>query len=198
MKYLNAVTCLSAAQCWAVGGEHQFNAGFYVPLIQSWDGNSWVTESSPALAVLSGSLDGITCASASECWAVGGDLSPAGAPGGFIEGWDGLSWTLLSPPAPSPLNAVTCVSTGDCWAVGYTPPPIGGMYSTGVIEHWNGSTWSVVASQAQGVPYLEGVTCVSSSDCWASGSGFEHWNGTTWTLVNALETGPFSMCPAPQ
>jgi len=190
-RFLNGVTCSSAAQCWAVGGEHQFNSGIYVPLIQSWDGNAWITESSPALAGLSGSLDGIACASTSECWAVGGDATLAGAPGGFIERWTGVSWTLVSPPAPSPLESVTCVSTADCWAVGDTPAAPGGA-ATGVIENWNGSAWSVVASQAQGIPYLEGVTCVSSSDCWASGSGFEHWNGTTWTLVNVFQTGPFS------
>ena len=191
VKFLDGVTCLSAAQCWAVGGERQRNSGIYDPLIQSWDGNSWITERSPTLAGLSGSLNGITCASASECWAVGGDATLAGAPGGFIERWDGLSWTLVSALAGSPLESVTCASTTDCWAVGYSPAAPGGSAS-GVIEHWNGTTWSVVASQAQGIPFVEGVTCTASTDCWASGSGFEHWNGTVWTLVNVFQTGPFS------
>jgi hypothetical protein len=192
VTYLNGVTCLTSAQCWAVGSERSINSGLYVPLIQRWDGNSWVSESSPALAGLSAGLLGITCASASECWAVGGESTVAGASGGFIERWDGLAWTLVTPFAPSALASVTCVSTADCWAVGETPPAAPGDSASGVIENWNGSTWSVIASQAQGIPWLEGVACVSSTNCWASGSGFEHWNGAAWTLVPVFETGPFS------
>ena len=97
VTYLNGVTCLTSAQCWAVGSQRSINSGLYVPLIQRWDGNSWVSESSPALAGLSAGLLGITCASASECWAVGGESTVAGISSGFIERWDGLAWTLVTP-----------------------------------------------------------------------------------------------------
>jgi hypothetical protein len=84
------------------------------------------------------------------------------------------------------------VSAADCWAVGTVAPEVAGQPAAGVIEQWNGSAWSVVLSPPQGAPALEGVTCVSATDCWASGSGFEHWNGTSWTLDKVLQTGPFS------
>ena len=66
-------------------------------------------------------LRGVTCVSASDCWAVGGN--------GFqtlIERWDGTSWAIVSSPNTSAtqanhLNGVTCVSASDCWAVGYLP-----------------------------------------------------------------------------
>ena len=67
----------------------------------------------------------------------------------------------------------------------------------GLIEHWDGSSWSLIPSVAEPSPnggYLNGVTCVSSTDCWASGattdtngtaSGLllQHWNGATWTDI---------------
>jgi hypothetical protein len=39
---------------------------------------------------------------------------------------------------------VTCVSASDCWAVGYTVLPITGSYYQTLIEHWDGTSWSIV------------------------------------------------------
>src|SRR5207248_3662420 len=69
------------------------------------------------------------------------------------------------------LEGVTCVSGSDCWAVGYyVSDPVG--YSQTLIEHWNGTSWSVVPSpntSATQHNQLASVTCVSTSDCWAVG-----------------------------
>src|SRR5438552_2830988 len=79
---------------------------------------------------------------------------------------------------------VPATSASDGWAAGCTP-----------IEHWNGTTWSIVTSPNTGG--LSGVTCTSPSDCWAVGSyrnGFynqtliEHWNGTAWSIVTSPNT----------
>jgi hypothetical protein len=192
-RYLGGVACVSATQCWAVGAETPPGGGFEQSFIQSWNGNAWVTAASPVAAELTSGLESVACASASACWAVGEYLTAASTYGGFIEQWNGAVWTLLTPSYPgTPLQGVTCVSVTDCWAVGTVAPAVAGQPTAGVIEQWNGSTWSVVVSASQGAPGLEGVTCVSATDCWASGSGFEHWNGTSWTLYKVLQTGPFS------
>jgi len=65
-----------------------------------------------------------------------------------------------------------------------------------LIEHWNGTAWTVTAGPqlAAGVNTgLTGVAAVSPADAWAVGSycagmqGLktltEHWNGTAWTRV---------------
>jgi hypothetical protein len=91
----------------------------------------------------------------------------------------GAAWSIVSSPNKSAtqnnyLRNVTCTSASDCWAVGYynfngtTLPP-----SHTLIEHWNGTTWSIVTSPnttaTQG-NFLNDVTCTSASDCWAVGS----------------------------
>src|SRR5438105_4462155 len=68
-------------------------------------------------------LTGVTCTSASNCWAVGYFNNDA-AVQTLIERWDGSSWTTVSSPNGSAsennyLNGVTCVSASECWAVGY-------------------------------------------------------------------------------
>jgi len=75
----------------------------------------------------------------------------AGASGGIHRTVDRCLLDTGEPARAEPLESVTCVSTADCWAVGDTPAAPGGA-ATGVIENWNGSAWSVVASQAQESP----------------------------------------------
>src|SRR5207253_10400789 len=63
---------------------------------------------------------GVTCVSASDCWAVG-YYNNVSAYQTLIEHWDGSSWTTVSSPNTNPtqqnlLRSVTCVSASDCWA----------------------------------------------------------------------------------
>jgi hypothetical protein len=67
-----------------------------------------------------------------------------------------------------------------------------------LIEHWDGSAWSVVSSPNLGgatESVLQGLTVIASNDVWAVGYGrvddqfvllTEHWNGATWKVVPAL------------
>ena len=66
-----------------------------------------------------------------------------------------------------------------------------------IIEQWNGSSWSVAKGASAALPgggYLSGVTCLTSSDCWAPGSTtnatglpdgslMEQWDGSSWSIV---------------
>src|SRR5205823_4783917 len=65
-----------------------------------------------------------------------------------------------------------------------------------LIEHWNGTTWSLVTSpNPNGNGTLLGVAAVSKSNVWAVGTFnntagsshtlIEHWNGTTWSHVTS-------------
>jgi hypothetical protein len=120
---LRGVTCVSASECWAVGYYLAENAA--QTLIERWDGTSWSIVSSPnTSATQSNFLLGVTCASASECWAVGYYYNDNVISQTLIERWDGTSWAIVSSPNTSTtqsnlLYSVTCGSTPDCWAVGY-------------------------------------------------------------------------------
>ena len=199
--FLNGVTCVSEADCWVVGSYLNEATHNYQTLAEHWNGTSWqVVDSENPGSPTDNSLAGVSCASSSDCWAVG---SSGGS--GIAEHWDGTAWTLVSlPVGATPSHDITCVGASDCWAVGEYfggPNPVG--YKTR-IEHWDGATWSVVSSP-NGDPaqydnnYLNGIACTSSSDCWAvgfsnnAGTGvyatlLEHWNGTTWSIVPAPST----------
>ena len=106
------------------------------------------------------------------------------------------------------LNAVDVVSANDVWAVGFSPDPSGTpLYiRQPLTEHWNGRSWSVVASPKPGTDtYVElnGVAAISANDVWAVGhSGdpssiplqtlTEHWNGTSWNIIPSPSPGTYN------
>jgi hypothetical protein len=200
-NYLQAVTCVSASECWAVG--YSFNDNFIAQtLIERWDGTSWAIVSSPNTSTMQTNLlFGVTCVSASECWAVGYYFNDNFIPQTLIERWDGTSWAIVTSPNTDPtqnnfLVGVTCVSASECWAVG-DYYDVGSIIAQTQIEHWDGASWVIVPSPntdpAQ-ANFLVGVTCVSASECWAvgyyfSGSAYqtliERWDGTSWAIVTS-------------
>ncbi len=196
--YLEDVTCTSTSDCWVVG--YYDNIGTVQTVIKHWNGTEWASVTSPNTSTTQNNrLIGVTCASASDCWAVGdyGNAVPGDLTGyrTLIEHWDGAAWRIVTSPNTAPgqgnqLFSVTCVSASDCWAAGQ-------YYNGGdlpLVEHWNGNSWTIVISQDPGYDnYFNAITCASASDCWAVGAAtnsgntwqtlIEHWNGTVWTVV---------------
>ncbi|MEY2555611.1 MAG: hypothetical protein QOF93_755, partial [Verrucomicrobiota bacterium] len=199
---LRSVACISTSECWAVGYYHYSGSdGSYYSntpdqtLILRWNGTSWSVVTSPnSSPTQANQLSSVTCASTSQCWAVG-NYQSGGTTQTLIEEWNGTSWSIVSSAnASGELNSVACSSTSQCWAVGDVS--IGSGRQT-VIEQWNGTSWSVVSSpNFYLIQVLEGVTCASASDCWAV--GFEgsspaqtiiyHWDGTSWTFTGSPNT----------
>ena len=113
------------------------------------------------------------------------------------------AWTLVSSPNQGTLGnqlfGVAAVSASNIWAVGdYNDGPFKHDSLT-LIQHWNGSSWSIVSSPnpvtgAYNFDRLQAVAAVSASNVWAVGyygsnnSGntktlIEHWNGASWNVV---------------
>jgi hypothetical protein len=118
------VTCVSASECWAVGYYYGLDDLISQTLIERWDGTSWAIVSSPNINTQSNLLLGVTCESASDCWAVGYYAFTGSVLQTLIERWDGTSWAIVSSPDTTTtqsnlLYGVTCGSASDCWAVGY-------------------------------------------------------------------------------
>jgi hypothetical protein len=174
---LDAVTCTSSSNCWAVGGGQD-------PLTEHWDGSNWAEVTAPAPARDDSTLNSVACATASLCWAAGSDYYST-LP--FLEMWNGNSWTSVNPAAPpdgqGEFLGVTCVSGDDCWAVGDQDE---NGFQTPLIEFWDGTTWYDAASPE---PYgvLSGVSCVSAKRCWAVGSDVNAVNGKTEPLIETLK-----------
>ena len=194
------VTCASSSTCFAVGWHFNSNDTRGHPLIEEWDGVKWSAVPPPTPGGNEGVLAGVTCASRSRCWAVGAQYM--GATGAtLVERWNAKSWSVVDSPNPSSashssLGKVTCLSNGNCWAVGSTVEAPG--FNATLVERWSGGSWSIVpsANSNRAENFLQDVSCLQRSDCWAVGttqdaSGanpqalLEHWNGSSWSLVNA-------------
>lgn len=139
-----------------------------------------------------------------DVWAVGYKHGSVGGAYEFrtvvMRGTEGGTFDVVpSPdregaPATNFLQDVHGVSSTDLWAVGQSRNP-GQRYRT-LIEHWNGTEWSIWPSADPGPlgNVLNGVVAVRSDDVWAVGARqdtfyqsplVEHWDGSTWTAVKA-------------
>src|SRR5215467_14837470 len=173
---LLAVSCPSASSCTAVGG-YTSNAG-PVTLAEHWDGTRWTVQATPNPAGGSFAvLEGVSCASASACTAVGEYDSNHGTIAlPLAEHWDGTTWTIQSTPVPAgailtDMRAVSCPRAASCTAVGdYFKQGSPGLT---VAEYWNGSTWAVqampIASPVVSLAFLNGVSCAAPGQCTAVG-----------------------------
>jgi hypothetical protein len=150
--------------------------------------------------------DSVAAVSPADAWAVGGlyannVLFGVTSDGALIEHWDGTAWSIVPNPALNQpgavLRSVSVVSPSDIWAVGQQGNPDQVTYSgdTPLIEHWNGTSWTVVTAPAASTPsFLFAVSGDSATDAWAVGYQtevgtstliplVEHWDGTSWTTV---------------
>jgi hypothetical protein len=193
---LLAVAAVSRTDVWAVGSFVVSGFGPSRTLIEHWDGRTWSVVPSPNASTQNNELNGVTAVSASDIWAVGDFLpSASSATQTLIEHWNGTSWSVVPSPNASTgfntLAATAAVSAGDVWAVGRFLSATGTGQT--LAEHWNGSSWSVVASPNVGTDNgLKGVAIISATDIWAAGftvtnfvnqTLIEQWNGTSWSVV---------------
>jgi hypothetical protein len=191
--FLNGVTAVSTNDVWAVG--NFINASHVnQTLIEHWNGHKWSVVASPNVGTQNNELFGVTAVSANDIWAVGFFAPSANVPLQTLTlHWDGSSWSVVPSPnvagtQNNELFGVAAVSATDVWAVGEF---ITGSSVQTLIEHWNGSSWSVVSSPSAG--QLKGIAIVSANDIWAVGSVLinfsvfqtviEQWNGTSWSVV---------------
>ena len=186
----NGVSCLSATNCTAVGASG--NGPFQGSLVESWNGSAWSIVASPnPSGATEAYLEGVSCLSATSCTAVGfsdnGTIDTT-----LVESWNGTAWSIMTSPnvsgaTNSGFNGVSCLSTTNCTAVGYSD---NGSTDQTLVESWNGTAWSIVASPdpTGSTGALQGVSCLSSSNCeavgfWGHGSLVESWNGAAWSIV---------------
>ena len=205
---LQSVSCTSVSNCWAVGYDVTSVSAVVTQvtaestLIEHWDGAAWTIVSSPSVNAQYSVLKAVACVS-SDCWAVGGSSTSSGdVP--LIEHWEGSSWTIVPPAAQSTVQAilygVACTSTTDCWTDGfYASSNAYADYQT-LIEHWDGTSWTLVASpntSSTQYNYLTDITCATASECWAVGAYsngtnnqtvIELWDGRSWTMVTAPDS----------
>jgi hypothetical protein len=150
---LNSLSCTSAANCVAVGAaENLVVNGKSLNLILRWNGKKWRAEHVPNPDGTGKNSDnglvGVTCAAASDCWAVGsyGGVKTDTTHDQALR-WTGTHWTLVTTPNPggkgkgdsNELNAVRCTAPANCWAVGVQHHADASNQDNAL--HWTGTKW---------------------------------------------------------
>lgn len=201
---LKAMTAISADDIWAVGSLLSGGGELLNYLFEHWDGTAWTAT---AIRTNDAFLFGASADATNDVWAVGfigpeNDTSKT-----LVMHYDGTNWKKVPSPSvgtgASQLNGVVALAPNDAWAVGFSTPvaPPKSAPTLTLIEHWDGTSWSVVPSPNVGPNSmyqsnrLFGVTAVSANDIWAfgsyfaaSGSGHQmtlllHWDGASWTIA---------------
>ena len=137
-------------------------------------------------------LNAVATVSPNNVWAVGNFYNTnSGTYQTLTEQWNGSSWQIVySPLAPSSsdnyLTGLKVISQNDIWAVGYYKD-MSQTVSRTLIEHWNGSSWSIVPSPNTGTGdnVLNAVTKVpGTKQAWAVGSYNQtRFGGPQLTLI---------------
>ncbi len=202
--YFRGISCVNSSFCVTVGPRPTSvtaSSNTYSALIETYNGHVWSVMPSPKIANGHGygSLNAVSCPSASFCVAVGiwstGAVSPYHT---LVETYNGSSWSITPSPNTSAtdqdiLTGVSCSSAKFCEAVGYYTTASNQAGAT-LVETYNGSSWSITPSpnEGNGIVRLLSVSCASSMFCMAAGGYdlpnstkglIETYNGFTWSVM---------------
>jgi hypothetical protein len=125
--------------------------------------------------------------------------------------WDGASWIVVPTPSPTPypgggwadLQSVEAVAPNDVWAAGgqRIQAPDGFVGTHLLVEHWNGSQWSIVPAPVTlggSGNFVDDIEAISPDDIWFVGDWLEfpatsaaekralamHWDGSGFTIFD--------------
>lgn len=168
---------------WTVGDTFYGGPPPYVnfkSLIEHWDGRSWRIVPSPN-GTNHTVLYGIKAISGTLAWTVG-EYSPS-AQGYPIytlaERWDGTAWTIVSTlnntTRGDQLFSVSATRPQDVWASG-TSRMSGPSTWDFVVEHWDGTSWSIVPKPLVTTSanyYTNVVDAISPTDVFVTDTFFD-------------------------
>jgi hypothetical protein len=201
---LSGVSCQSASECTAVGTTNNGEA-VETTLAESWNGKEWSIDTTPNPETGRNGLTSVSCNSGMACVAVGEfkDQTALRLSAG--------TWTATAAiPAPKTSGSgVGCAASGSCIATANDP-------WAGFVYAWSGSAWGspsrLSASSEATKSALNGVSCVSASECTAVGqysnaagetltwaehmSEANEWASQTTTSPAALSSLAAVSCPS--
>lgn len=139
-------------------------------------------------------LTSVSAVSSTDVWALG-TLGETG-PEPFLLHFNGTAWSRAPLPKPAGLRSgdfwtlasVSADASDDVWVVGsLRKGSSGSSPSFTVVEHYDGSSWSLVSVPRVGSnDAFDAVSALSASDVWVAGSWnegalAEHFDGSRWT-----------------
>jgi len=203
---LNAVAAISTGDAWAVGYQNDNNLNQSRTLTQHWNGTTWTQIKSPNPGTTPGCTDSVTgnflnavaTVATNDVWAVGFSFTCTSLLKPMALHWNGSQWNVVPTPKlntndNAALNGIFAFASDNIFAVGYQPASNGAVQT--LIEHWNGSAWTVVPSPNANNTgnVLTSISAASPTDIWAVGDqvapGIEvrtlalHFDGNIWSVV---------------
>jgi hypothetical protein len=126
---------------------------------------------------------GIYAAGDDDVWVVGYGGNGRGEYIGYVQHWDGGSWSTVPTPFEGLRNhffrGVDGSGSNDVWIVGYI------NYSQTIALHWNGTDWTERPGPPSDAPFLD-VAALKPGDAWATAYSqadaqlIYHWDGNAW------------------
>src|SRR2546430_71408 len=195
VNMINAVAAVSANDVRAVGPAPPPTD---TVLILHRNGTAWSVVPNPTNGIPLANLTALAVISANDIWAVGsGFIGDEGATATLH--WNGTAWSVIPSPNVGPevdnsLAGVAAASSNDVWAVG-TQQPTNLTDPSTLIQHWDGSAWTIVPNISPEGSHLQAASGVASNDVWATGYSeagtlAEHWDGSSWSVVQTANGGP--------
>ena len=197
-----AISCPTTTYCMAVGSS--FGRTGPGPGAMQWDGSAWRPTPNPTgkfgtpprcpsgrcpePPIRSPSLTSVSCASPTECIALGSGY------GSFGFEWDGTKWTEIPALATDGVGSLSCPTSGPCLAVGGT--------TTVTISGTTVTKIKPPKTLTPGRGGLDAVDCPSPGQCVVLGTAWSDsgqsrqmgasWNGSTWN-AQTIAAPPFAL-----
>ena len=198
---IDAISCPATTTCFAVGHQSKESGSTSAhTLVERWNGSGWSIQASPTPSVLHLTVNDVSCAMTTSCFAVGGYQESSGTIHQFSLRGNGTTWSVVAIGSASggALAArVRCVSPSNCYAVGSRYDPQSGLHTW--LQHWNGTSWVVADHPTVAHSEFGDVACANASVCMAVGDYeptspgqtvspgaltlTERWNGTAWSVA---------------
>jgi hypothetical protein len=199
--YPGAVSCHFVTFCVIAGESYSSLAGAPAMLLAKWN-SKVLTMMKPAVpaGAANVTLNDVSCPSATHCAVAGLSANRLGTNSfGFVEMWNGKSWTadtIAAPKGGAALYGVSCRADTSCVAVGSAGSSAA---AKATAFAYNGKTWTAQSVPGHGTgtsSYFFGVNCLRASQCTAIGETVSTqpatvtplgglWNGSKWRLVAA-------------
>jgi hypothetical protein len=134
------IAVVSPSDVWAVGG---VSGATPAALTMHFNGVQWTRVPAPTAGLLA-----VTAIGTNNVWAAGVKVGQSS----IIEHWNGTSWKVVTSPntgTATALNTISAISPTDIWAAGCGACGDVGGNTPALIEHWDGTSWSVNPAPVQ-------------------------------------------------
>jgi len=209
---VSGMACPSVTSCFAVGqysGRTSGGVNDEFGLLLRWSGGTWTAATAPAPAGSSQvTLSGVSCPSATLCFATGAYGNGGAQTQPLILRWSGGKWAVVKVSLPAGASAgpqvnmggLSCPTTTHCVAVGSYLDTQGNQQ--GLLLTRSGTTWTAakapVPSGAPSQPWvnLRAVSCPTGSQCTVGG-GYENTAAQPEGLMLLWSGGAWKTAPTP-